>query len=321
MWTMVEAINQALAEALEADESVVVFGEDVGRLGGVFRVTDGLRERFGARRCFDTPLAESGIVGIAIGLALRGFRPVPEIQFDAFTYPAFEQIASHLAKYRTRTQGEATLPITLRVPSFGGVGAPEHHSESPETYFVHTAGLKVVAPSNAADAYSLLRQAIELDDPVIFLEPKCRYRQRTPRSGPAASIGQAIVRRRGRDVTVVAYGPAVSTALATADVAAADCGWEVEVIDLCSLAPLDLESITASVERTGRCVVVHEAPRTLGLGAEIAAVVQEHAFLRLRSPVLRATGFDTPYPPAQAEAAWLPDVERVLSCIERTMSY
>jgi 2-oxoisovalerate dehydrogenase E1 component beta subunit len=319
-WTMVAALNEALIDATAADESVVVFGEDVGRLGGVFRVTDGIQARFGPKRCFDTPLAESGIVGLAVGLALRGFRPVPEIQFDAFTYPAFEQIVSHLAKYRSRTQGRVDLPVTLRVPSFGGVGAPEHHSESPETYLAHTAGLKVVIPSTPADAYALLRESIELDDPVVFLEPKSRYWQAMPRDVPTGSIGRAVVRRPGRDVTIVSYGPTVATALSAADVAS-ELGWDIEVIDLCSLVPLDMDSVVASVERTGRCVVVHEAPRTLGPGAEIAALVQERAFLRLRSPVLRATGFDTPYPPARTEGRWLPDVERVLGCVEQAVAY
>jgi 2-oxoisovalerate dehydrogenase E1 component subunit beta len=321
--SMVEALNTALRDSMTDDDHVVVFGEDVGRLGGVFRVTDGLQEAFGPRRCFDTPLAESAIVGVAIGMALRGYRPVIEIQFDGFVYPAFEQIASHLAKYRNRSRGQVALPVTIRLPSFGGIGSPEHHSESPETYLVHTAGLKVVTPSTPADAYSLLRESIAADDPVVFLEPKRRYWSREEVELPASTepFGQAVVRRAGDDVTVVAYGAMVATALEAAEVAAAEEGWSLEVIDLRSLVPLDRDTVVRSVKRTGRCVVLHEAPRTLGMGAEIAALVQEHAFFHLEAPVLRATGFDTPYPPARLENQWLPGVDRVLDCVERTLSY
>ncbi|MFE6853095.1 alpha-ketoacid dehydrogenase subunit beta [Streptomyces sp. NPDC057674] len=321
--TMVEAINTALREAMAEDERVVVFGQDVARQGGVFRVTEGLAERFGPQRCFDTPLAESAIVGVALGMAMRGLRPVPEIQFDGFTYPALDQIVSHLAKYRNRTRGALSVPVTLRVPSFGGIGAVEHHSESTETFWAHTAGLRVVTPATAADAHVLLRQSIDCDDPVIFLEPKRRYWQSGDETAevPAAGLEQALVRRSGTDVTVVAYGGTVGTALEAAETARREHGWELEVVDLRSLAPLDFPTIAASVSRTGRCVVLHEGPRTLGLGAEIAARVQEELFWDLEAPVLRVTGFDTPYPPARWEKAWLPGVDRLLDGIDRSFGH
>jgi 2-oxoisovalerate dehydrogenase E1 component beta subunit len=321
--TMVQAINAALVDAMEADDRVVVFGEDVARQGGVFRVTEGLHDRFGGQRCFDTPLAESSIVGSAVGMALRGFRPVPEIQFDGFTYPAFDQIATHLAKYRNRSRGLLSMPVTVRVPSFGGIGSPEHHSESTESYWVHTAGLKVVVPSGAADAYSLLRDSIESDDPVMFLEPKRRYwaKEMVERGARREPIGKAVVRRAGETVTVVTYGGLVGTALEAAQVAADEEGWSLEVIDLRSLVPLDFETIAESVVRTGRCIVFHEGPRTLGFGAEIAARVQEELFFSLEAPVLRATGFDTPYPPARLESIWLPGVDRLLDTVERSLGY
>ena len=315
------AINRALHDAMAADERVLVFGEDVARLGGVFRVTQGLAETFGDTRCFDTPLAESGIVGIAIGLAIRGLLPVPEIQFDGFAYPAVDQIVSHLAKYRMRTRGDIELPVTIRIPSFGGIGAVEHHSESTETYWVHTAGLKVVAPSNPSDAYWLLRHAIDCPDPVIFLEPKRRYWSRgvvdTTRPGPP--IGRAAIARTGTDVTVVTYGGLVATACAAAESAEAEHDWSLEVVDLRSLSPLDFDTVAESVRRTGRCVIMHEGPRTLGFGAELAARVAEELFYDLEAPVLRATGFDTPYPPARLEKLWLPGVDRLLDCVERAM--
>jgi 2-oxoisovalerate dehydrogenase E1 component beta subunit len=321
--TMVQAIGAALHDAMESDDRVVVFGEDVGRQGGVFRVTDGLQDTFGDQRCFDTPLAESSIVGAAIGMALRGFRPVPEIQFDGFTYPAFDQIASHLAKYRTRTRGLVRMPVTIRVPSFGGIGSPEHHSESTETYWAHTAGLKVVVPSTPADAYSLLRESIECDDPVMFLEPKRRYWSKEDLEPGARTepIGTAVVRRPGDTVTVVTYGGLVATALEAANVASTEHGWELEVVDLRSLVPLGFDTVAESVARTGRCVVLHEGPRTLGMGAEIAARVQEELFWNLEAPVLRATGFDTPYPPSRLEGDWLPGVDRLLDTVERSLSY
>ncbi|MEQ8717820.1 MAG: alpha-ketoacid dehydrogenase subunit beta [Acidimicrobiales bacterium] len=320
--TMVEALNRALHDSMEENDRVLTFGEDVSRLGGVFRVTEGLNERFGDKRCFDTPLAESGIIGTAIGLALKGFRPVPEIQFDGFMYPAFEQIVSHLAKFRNRSRGQVSMPITVRIAAFGGIGAVEHHSESPETYLVHTAGLKVVTPATPADAYSLLREAIDDDDPVFFLEPKRRYWSRADLEFPVRTepLGQAVIRRPGTTATLVAYGPTTATALEAAEMAAAD-GLDLEVVDLRSLSPLDTDTIVESVRRTGRCVVVHEAQRTLGMGAEIAATVQEKAFYHLEAPVLRATGFDTPYPPATLEDVWLPDAERVLDLVHRSLGY
>jgi pyruvate dehydrogenase E1 component beta subunit len=319
--TMVQAINRALHDAMAADERVLVFGEDVATLGGVFRVTDGLAGTFGEQRCFDTPLAESAIVGIAIGMAIRGFVPVPEIQFDGFAAPAFDQVVSHLAKYRMRTRGGVDMPVTVRIPSFGGIGAVEHHSESTETYWLHTAGLKVVSPSSPSDAYWLLRHAIDSRDPVIYLEPKRRYWAREPvdTTRPGLPIGRAAVRRTGTDVTVLTYGPLVATALAAAEHADAETGWSLEVVDLRSLNPLDFETVAASVRRTGRAVVMHEGPRTLGFGAELAARISEELFYDLEAPVLRATGFDTPYPPARLEKLWLPGVDRLLDCVQRTL--
>ncbi|EKF22953.1 transketolase, pyrimidine binding domain protein [Mycolicibacterium hassiacum DSM 44199] len=319
--TMVQAINRALHDAMAADDRVHVFGEDVGTLGGVFRVTEGLAEKFGRTRCFDTPLAESAIIGVAVGMALRGLVPVPEIQFDGFAAPAFDQIVSHLAKYRMRTRGDVDMPVTVRIPSFGGIGAVEHHSESTETYWLHTAGLKVVTPATPSDAYWLLRQAITSLDPVIYLEPKRRYWTRGPvdTSRPELPMGRAAIRRPGEDVTVLTYGPLVATALNAADLAAERHGWRLEVVDLRSLNPLDFDTIAASVRRTGRAVVMHEGPRTLGFGAELAARLQEELFYDLEAPVLRATGFDTPYPPARLERLWLPGVDRLLDCVERAM--
>jgi 2-oxoisovalerate dehydrogenase E1 component beta subunit len=320
--TMAQAINAALRDAMEADDRVLIFGEDVGRLGGVFRVTDGLQAAFGEERCFDTPLAESGIIGTAIGLAMYGFRPVPEMQFDGFTYPAFEQIVSHLAKMPNRSRGTVTLPVTVRIPYGGGIGAVEHHSESPEAYWAHTAGLKVMTPGTPDDGYAMMREAIAMDDPVIFLEPKRRYWMKSDAELPVTTqpARDAVVRREGTDVSVFCYGPMVRTALEAAD-AAADEGWSLEVVDLRSLSPLDTAAIVASVERTGRAIVVHEAAMTLGMGAEIAARIQERAFYHLEAPVLRATGYDTPYPPAKLEEFWLPDVDRILDLVERSMAY
>ncbi len=319
--TMVAAINRALHDAMADDERVLVFGEDVATLGGVFRVTDGLARTFGAARCFDTPLAESAIIGIAIGMAIRGMVPVPEIQFDGFSYPAFDQIASHLAKYRMRTHGDIDMAVTVRIPSFGGIGAVEHHSESTETYWAHTAGLKVVVPSTPADAYWLLREAIASPDPVIYLEPKRRYWTRgdVDTTRPGLPIGKAAVRRPGNDLTVVTYGGLVATAESAAELAAEQHGWDLEIVDLRSLNPLDFDTVAQSVRKTGRCVVMHEGPRTLGFGAELAARVSEELFYELEAPVLRATGFDTPYPPARLEKQWLPGVDRLLDCVERSL--
>ncbi|NUP37823.1 MAG: transketolase [Streptomyces sp.] len=317
---MAQALNAALRDALGADERVVVFGEDVGRLGGVFRVTDGLRAAFGDGRCFDTPVSEAGIAGLAVGMAMAGWRPVVEMQFDAFAYPAFEQITSHMAKMRNRTRGALPLPLVVRIPYGGGIGGVEHHSDSSEAYYAHTAGLKVVTPATAADAYSLLREAIDDPDPVIFLEPKRHYWTKESLELPARTgpFGTAAVRRAGDDVTLVAYGPSVAVALEAARLAAAE-GVDVEVLDLRTLVPLDDGALTASVRRTGRCLVVHEAQGFAGVGAEIAARVQERCFDALRAPVLRVTGFDIPYPPPLLEDAHLPGVRRVLDGLHRLL--
>ncbi|MDP9022348.1 MAG: alpha-ketoacid dehydrogenase subunit beta [Actinomycetota bacterium] len=321
---MAQALNRALHDEMTTDDRVLVFGEDVGRLGGVFRVTDKLQDGFGQERCFDTPLAESGILGTSLGLALYGFKPVPEIQFDGFAYPAFEQLVSHIAKYRNRSRGTVTIPVTVRIPYGGGIGAVEHHSESPETYWVHTAGLKVVTPSTPSDAYTMLRQSIQHPDPVVFLEPKRRYWMQEDCELPVEDprpLHQAVVRHEGSDVTLVAYGPMVRTATEAAGAAADELDASVEVVDLRSLNPLDERTVVASVRRTGRCVVVHEAAMTLGMGAEIAARVQEMAFYHLEAPVLRVTGFDTPYPPAKLEQFWLPDVDRILDVVDQSLSF
>lgn len=315
--TMAQAINLALRDAMATDDRVLVFGEDVAKLGGVFRVTDGLCETFGESRCFDTPLAESAIIGIAIGMAIRGLVPVPEIQFDGFAAPAFDQIVSHLAKYRLRTRGDVDMPVTIRIPSFGGIGAVEHHSESTESYWLHTAGLKVVVPSTPSDAYWLLREAISSRDPVVYLEPKRRYwtKGELDVTVPGPPIGTAAIRRTGQDVTVITYGSLVDTALAAADLTDA----RLEIVDLRSLNPLDFDTVAASVRKTGRAVVMHEGPRTLGFGAELAARISEELFYDLEAPVLRATGFDTPYPPARLEKLWLPGVDRLLDHVNRAM--
>ncbi|URN10804.1 alpha-ketoacid dehydrogenase subunit beta [Actinomadura madurae] len=315
---MAQALNTALRDALDGDERVVVFGEDVGALGGVFRVTDGLAAKFGGDRCFDTPLAESGIVGFAVGMAMGGFRPVVEMQFDAFAYPAFEQIVSHVAKMRNRTRGKVTLPLVIRVPYAGGIGGVEHHCDSSEAYYAHTPGLKVVTPATVEDAYSLLREAIDDPDPVVFMEPKKLYWsqsdvERLDRTEP---FGRAAVRRPGRDATVVAYGPSVPVALEAAGAAAAE-DWELEVIDLRTIVPFDDATVTASVRRTGRCVVVGEAAGFGGVGAEIAARVQERCFHSLEAPVLRVTGFDIPYPPPMLEHHHLPSADRILDALDR----
>ncbi|MFE2756188.1 alpha-ketoacid dehydrogenase subunit beta [Actinosynnema sp. NPDC059335] len=315
--SMAGALNRALADALAADPTVLVFGEDVGPLGGVFRVTDGLAARFGEDRVFDTPLAESGIVGTAIGMAMNGLRPVVEMQFDAFAYPAFEQITSHLAKLRNRTRGRVSLPVVVRVPYGGGIGGVEHHCDSSEAYYTHTPGLRVVTPGTPDDAYRLLRDSIDSPDPVIFLEPKRRYWAKGPLdAGPSIGFDRALVRREGRDVTLIAYGPMVATALETAE-AAAEEGRDVEVVDLRSLSPFDDETVCASVAKTGRAVVVHEASGFGGYGAEVVARVTERCFHHLHAPVLRVTGFDIPYPPPKLEEHHLPGVDRILDAIDR----
>lgn len=321
--TLSAALNQGLRDLLEQDPRAVVMGEDVGTLGGVFRVTDGLAKDFGADRVIDTPLAESSIVGTAIGLAMRGYHPVCEIQFDGFVYPAFNQIVSQLAKFRARTAGRIGLPVVIRIPCGGGIGAVEHHSESNEAYFAHTAGLRVVICSGPQDGYWMLRQAAACGDPVIFYEPKRRYWDRQEVAAdlaPAPALDRAQVLAHGSDVTVVCYGGTVATCLeAAADLARE--GRTLEVVDLRSLSPLDLDTVCASVDRTGRCLVVHEAPGFVGLGAEVAAAVEERCFYRLEAPVLRVTGYDLPYPPATAEDEYLPDADRVLSAVDRLMEF
>jgi pyruvate dehydrogenase E1 component beta subunit len=325
--TMAAALNRALADSLAADERVVVFGEDVGTLGGVFRVTDGLAARFGEHRVFDTPVAEAGIVGTAIGMAMNGLVPVVEMQFDAFAYPAFEQVTSHLAKLRNRTRGRIALPVVIRVPFGGGIGGVEHHSDSSEAYYTHTPGLRVVTPGTPADAYLLLREAIKCPDPVIFLEPKRRYWSRQaaalnpdgpdgPDGPDAPPIDRAIVRRPGGDVTLIAYGGMVATALEAAEAAVGE-GWDVEVVDVRSLSPLDDATLAESVRRTGRAVIVHEAPGFAGYGAEVAARLTEQCFHYLEAPILRVTGFDIPYPPPHLERYHLPDTDRILDAIAR----
>jgi len=316
--TMAAALNRALADSLAADGRVIVFGEDVGTLGGVFRVTDGLAGRFGPRRVFDTPLAESGIVGTAIGMAMNGLVPVVEMQFDAFAYPAFEQVTSHLAKLRNRTRGKLALPVVIRVPFGGGIGGVEHHSDSSEAYYTHTPGLRVVAPGTPADAYRLLRQAIAGPDPVVFLEPKRRYwsRETAVLTTEGPPIDRAVIRRPGRDVTLIAYGAMVATALEAAE-AAVEEDWDVEVVDLRSLSPFDDETLAESVRRTGRAVIVHEAAGFAGYGAEVAARLTEQCFHYLEAPILRVTGFDVPYPPPHLERFHLPSTDRILDAIAR----
>jgi 2-oxoisovalerate dehydrogenase E1 component beta subunit len=323
--TLAKGVNMGLRKAMEADPKVLVMGEDVGKLGGVFRVTDGLQKDFGEDRVIDTPLAESGIIGTAIGLALRGYRPVCEIQFDGFVYPAFDQIVSQLAKMRARALGKVSLPVVVRIPVGGGIGAVEHHSESNEAYFAHTAGLKVVACSNPVDAYFMVQQAIATDDPVIFYEPKRRYWEKADLDESmtfeqAAPLHSARVLREGTDVTVAAYGPMVKTAIEAAT-AAAEEGKNLEVVDVRSLSPLDLPTLQESVRKTGRLVVVHEAPVFLGMGAEIAARISETCFFSLEAPVMRVGGFDTPYPPSRLEEEFLPDLDRILDAVDRSLAY
>jgi 2-oxoisovalerate dehydrogenase E1 component beta subunit len=315
--TMVQALNRALRDAMAADGSVVVFGEDVGPLGGVFRVTDGLTAAFGEHRCFDTPLSESGIVGMAVGMAMNGMRPVVEMQFDAFAYPAFEQIVSHVAKLGNRTRGRVRLPLVIRVPYGGGIGSVEHHCDSSEAYYAHTPGLLVVTPATNADAYGLLRAAIEHPDPVVFLEPKRQYftKEELDPDPVVPPIGRAVVRREGRDATLIAYGPSVPVALAAAEQAAAE-GRDLGVVDLRSIVPFDDETVTAAVRRTGRAVVVAEAPGFASVASEIAARVSERCFHHLEAPVRRVSGFDVPYPPPRLEHHHLPGVDRILDAVD-----
>jgi pyruvate dehydrogenase E1 component beta subunit len=322
---MVKALNEALRDSLSEDPRTLVLGEDVGKLGGVFRVTDGLQDQFGTARVFDTPLAEAAIAGVSLGLALAGWHPVAEMQFDGFSYPALDQIISHIAKYRYRSRGKQTVPLVIRIPFAGAVGAAEHHSESPEAYYAHTSGLKVVVPSSPLDAYDLLRASIADPDPVIFFEPKSRYWSKEEgelgaSNGSALPIGKARVVREGTDCTIVTYGAMVARSLTAAEEASEE-GTEIEVVDLRSLVPLDLQALAGSVRKTGRAVVVHEAPLTAGFGAEVVARIVEDAFDYLEAPVLRVTGYDTPYPPATIEAHYLPNVERILAAVDRVTNY
>lgn len=320
--TLSKAINTGLHHALADDDRVLLLGEDIGTLGGVFRVTDGLQAEFGVDRVVDMPLAESAIIGAAIGLAFRGFRPVCEIQFDGFIYPGFDQIVAQLAKLHYRTKGAVRMPVTIRVPYGGGIGAVEHHSESPEAYFAHTAGLRVVTCSDAQDAHTMIRQAIACDDPVLFFEPKRRYwtKGEVIEDLPADPLAFTRARtvRAGADATLVAYGPLVQTALEAAE-AAADEGIELEVIDLRSLAPLDVDAVAASVEKTGRLVITHEAQRSGGIGAELAASITERCFDLLEEAPVRVTGFDTPYPASSLEDHFLPDLDRILDGVDRAL--
>lgn len=321
-WTLSGALNRALHDALAEDPRLLLFGEDVGRSGGVFRVTDGLQDTYGPRRVFDTPISEAGIAGTAVGLAFAGWRSVIEMQFDAFSYPALEQIIDHVAKMRERTRGRVDMPITIRIPAFGGIKGKEHHGESPETYYAHTAGLKVVVPATPLDGYTLLRHAIADPDPVVVLEPKARYWGKETGTlsddGPGIGIGRVV--REGDACTVVAYGSMVARVLQTAESLAAD-GIEARVVDLRSLSPLDEDLLAACVRETGRIVVVHEAPRSLGMGAEVAARAMEVAFDYLEAPVERVTGWDVPYPPAALEDRYLPSEERIAAAVHRVVAY
>jgi pyruvate dehydrogenase E1 component beta subunit len=315
--TMAQALNRALRDSMAADESVVVFGEDVGPLGGVFRVTDGLAAEFGSDRCFDTPLAEAGIAGVAVGMAMNGLRPVIEMQFDAFAYPAFEQLVSHVAKMRNRTLGRVGLPMVIRIPYGGGIGGVEHHSDSSESYYAHTPGLQVVAPATVSDAYGLLREAIAAPDPVIFLEPKKLYwsKEEVDFGESVPPIGTAVTRRDGTDATLIAYGPTVPVALEAAEAAAQE-GRSLAVVDLRSIVPFDDETVGQAVAATGRAVVVSEASGFASVSSEIVARVTERCFHSLAAPIRRVTGLDIPYPPPKYESFHLPSVDRVLDAVD-----
>ena len=320
--TMVAALNAALRGSLQEDPRTLVFGEDVGELGGVFRVTEGLQREFGRERVFNTPIAEAGIAGICVGLAMAGWRPVAEMQFDGFSYPALDQVIGHVAKYRERTRGRVAMPITIRIPSFGGIRGKEHHGESPETYYVHTAGLKVLTPSTPLDAYRLLRLAIADPDPVIVLEPKSRYwsKEEGELTAEGPGIGRARTLREGSSCVLISYGAMIQRCLEAASVLEAE-GVTCTVLDLRSLVPLDVEAIAGAARSTRRAVVVHEAPMTLGMGAEIVARIVEEAFDHLEAPVLRVTGPDVPYPPASLEQVYLPSVERISAAVRKVVAY
>jgi pyruvate dehydrogenase E1 component beta subunit len=317
-----KAINAGLQKCLQEDPKVLVFGQDVAQLGGVFRVTEGLHAEFGQQRVFNSPIAESGMVGTAIGLAMRGYRPVVEIQFDGFVFPAFNQITTQLAKLTYRSEGSTQIPVVIRIPYGGGIGAVEHHSESPEAYFAHTAGLRIVTPSNPNDAYWMIQQAIQSPDPVIVFEPKRRYWQKGPVNldTPPMPLHNARLLREGTQVTLLAYGPMVTNALQAAEIGAQE-GVSIEVIDLRSLSPIDYPTIFASVQKTGRAIIAHEAPTNVSLSSEISARITENLFYHLEAPVLRVGGFDTPYPPAKLEEAYLPDADRILEAVDRIMAY
>lgn len=317
-----KALGEGLRRAMQEDERVLLMGEDIGPLGGVFRVTDGLQREFGSARVLDTPLAESGIVGAAIGLAMRGYRPVIEIQFDGFVFPAFNQITTQLAKLRNRHEGAIELPVVIRLPYGGHIGAVEHHQESPEAYFAHTAGLRVVSPSTANDAYWMIQQAIASRDPIVFMEPKAKYWQKgeVSKEAPSAPLHASRVAREGTDVTVVGFGAMVTTLLQAAEIAAEE-GVSLEVVDLRSISPIDYGPLIASVRKTGRLVVAQEAPANASVGSEIAATVSEQCFYTLQAPVLRVSGYDVPFPPAHFEGLYLPDADRVLEAVDRTMHY
>jgi len=317
-----KAINAGLRQAMARDPKVLLFGEDIAELGGVFRVTEGILNQFGPKRIMNSPIAESGIVGTAIGLAMRGYRPVVEIQFDGFIFPAFDQITTQLAKMQNRSEGFHQMPVVIRVPYGGGIGAVEHHSESPEAYFAHTAGLRVVSPSNPNDAYWMIQQAIASNDPVMFFEPKRRYWQKGPVNldTPPLPLHSARILREGTGVTLACYGPMVSVALQAAEIAAEE-GISLEVIDIRSLSPIDFTTIVDSVKKTGRLVIASEASNFVSVSSEIAARVAEQAFFHLEAPVLRVGGFDVPYPPAKLEELFLPDADRILEAVDRILAY
>jgi pyruvate dehydrogenase E1 component beta subunit len=320
--TIVKAINAGIRKAMADNDKVIVFGQDVAALGGVFRVTEGILGEFGPKRIFNSPIAEAGIIGTGIGLTMRGYRPVAEIQFDGFVFPAFNQITTQLAKLQNRSEGAMTMPMVIRIPYGGGIGAIEHHSESPEAYFAHTPGLRVISPSNPNDAYWMIQQAIASEDPVLFFEPKRRYWQKgmVDLENPPAGMHQATVLRQGKDVTIAAYGPMVATALQAAEIGATE-GRSIEVIDMRSMSPIDYATILESVKKTGRLIVTHEANINVSISSEVAARVAELAFYHLEAPVLRVGGFDVPYPAAKLEEKFLPDADRLLEAVDRSLGY
>ena len=320
--TIVKAINAGIRKAMADNEKVIVFGQDVAALGGVFRVTEGILAEFGPKRIFNSPIAEAGIIGTGIGLTMRGYRPVAEIQFDGFVFPAFNQITTQLAKLQNRSEGAMTMPMVIRIPYGGGIGAIEHHSESPEAYFAHTPGLRVISPSNPNDAYWMIQQAIASEDPVLFFEPKRRYWQKgmVDLDNPPAGMHQATVLRQGKDVTIAAYGPMVATALQAAEIGATE-GRSIEVIDMRSMSPIDYATILESVKKTGHLIVTHEANVNVSISSEVAARVAELAFYHLEAPVLRVGGFDVPYPAAKLEEKFLPDADRLLEAVDRSLGY